>query len=59
MQEPLRLQLQHFLACIRDGRRPITCIDHAVRVTAILEAAQRSLAQDGVPVALPLERATS
>lgn len=53
MQEPLRLQLQYFLARVRDGRPPVTGLDHALRVTAVLEAAQRSLALDGVPVAVP------
>ena len=53
MQEPLRLQLRHFTACIATGRQPTSCLDSGVRVIAILEAAQRSLAGDGVPVELP------
>ena len=55
MHEPLRLQLQHFVACIRDGRLPLTDFASGLRVVTVLEAAQRSLAMDGVPVALPLE----
>ena len=50
MQEPLQLQLQHFLACITTGRSPATNLESGARVIATLEAAQRSLALDGVPV---------
>jgi predicted dehydrogenase len=50
MQEPLRLQLQDFIACIRTGRHPIADIDSGVRVVRILDAAQHSLKMDGVPV---------
>jgi predicted dehydrogenase len=60
MQEPLRLQLQHFLDCIENGRKPENDLDSGVRVTRVLEAAQRSLAMDGVPVVLeanPIESA--
>ena len=52
MEEPLRLQLRHFLSCIRDGHAPTTDFDSGVRVVRVLEAAQRSLALDGVPVEL-------
>lgn len=52
MQEPLRLQMHHFLDCIRQRRRPLTDIDSGVRVTAVLAAAQRSLEADGAPVEL-------
>ncbi|MBA3455384.1 MAG: Gfo/Idh/MocA family oxidoreductase [Deltaproteobacteria bacterium] len=50
MQEPLRVQWQHFVRCIRDGATPTTDLQSAVRVISVLEAAQRSLAQDGVPM---------
>ena len=52
MQEPLRLQLQHFLACVASGATPRTDLAHGLRVTEILEAAQASLARDGAPVEL-------
>jgi predicted dehydrogenase len=52
MEEPLRLQLRHFLECIQQDRAPITSLASGVRVTAVLEAAQRSLAADGLPVGL-------
>ncbi|HVK85882.1 MAG TPA: Gfo/Idh/MocA family oxidoreductase [Kofleriaceae bacterium] len=50
MQEPLRLQLRHFLTCIKERRRPLADLASGVRITAVLDAAQRSLALDGVPV---------
>ncbi|MEJ7596847.1 MAG: Gfo/Idh/MocA family oxidoreductase [Kofleriaceae bacterium] len=56
MQEPLQLQLQHFVACIQSDSQPITSLESGARVIAILEAAQRSIELDGVPVELgPLD----
>jgi predicted dehydrogenase len=52
MQEPLRLQLQHFLDCICDGGTPTSSLETGIQVTTVLEAAQRSLAEDGAPVPL-------
>lgn len=49
MSEPLRLQLHHFLDCL-DGATPRTDLNSAMRVTAVLEAAEQSLANDGQPV---------
>ncbi|MBA3394640.1 MAG: Gfo/Idh/MocA family oxidoreductase [Deltaproteobacteria bacterium] len=54
MQEPLRLQFRHFVDCIHSGAVPDGNLASAVRVTAVLEAAQRSLQQDGAPVGLAL-----
>lgn len=54
MVEPLRAELQHFLDCITTGQRPETDLESALRVTAVLEAAERSLRQGGAP--LPVER---
>jgi predicted dehydrogenase len=50
MVEPLAAQLDHFVDCIRQGRPPLPDLASAVRVTAVLEAAQHSLARDGAPV---------
>ena len=50
MDEPLRLQLEHFLECIVLKRTPRTDIASGLRVVATLEAAQRSLVADGVPM---------
>jgi predicted dehydrogenase len=52
MVEPLRVELRQFLDCIATDARPTTDVTSAVRVVAILDAAARSLASDGVPVAL-------
>ena len=51
MGEPLRLQLHHFLDCIATGAAPLSDAASGVRIVRILDAAQRSLALDGVPVA--------
>ncbi len=53
MAEPLRTELRHFLQCITDGARPETDLAQAMRVTAILEAAERSLAAGGAPQQVP------
>ena len=47
MQEPLRLQWHAFLGSL--AAPSLTDLARAVRVTAVLDAAQRSLARDGVP----------
>ncbi len=54
MEEPLRVEIQHFLSSIERGTRPLTSIDSGVRVVAVLEAASESLARDGMPVEVPL-----
>lgn len=50
MEEPLRAEIRHFLHCIERGQRPETDLAQGVRVTAILEAAERSLAAGGAPL---------
>lgn len=50
MQEPLRLQLGHFIDCIEQHRPALTDGESGLRVVRVLEAAQQSLAQDGSPV---------
>ena len=51
MEEPLRAELRHFLDCIEQGpRTPRTDLAQGVRITAILEAAERSLAASGMPL---------
>ena len=50
IEEPLRLQLRHFIDSIVTSSTPRADVRSALRVTAILEAAQRSLDLDGVPV---------
>jgi UDP-2-acetamido-3-amino-2,3-dideoxy-glucuronate N-acetyltransferase len=50
--EPLRLECQHFLDCVRNGRRPLTDSANALRVLKVLEGSQLSLQRGGVPVSL-------
>src|SRR5437667_9900905 len=48
--EPLRLECEHFLDCVRTGATPLSDGAHGLRVTRILAAAQKSLELDGAPV---------
>lgn len=41
--EPLRLECQHFLDCIKKGSQPITDAREGLRVLRVLDAAQRSM----------------
>jgi predicted dehydrogenase len=49
--EPLRLEAEHFVECVRTGARPITDGWAGLQVVASLAAAQTSLDQAGVCVA--------
>ncbi len=42
-REPLRLECEHFVACVRDGRPPLTDGHAGVRVVRVLEALQERL----------------
>jgi len=56
VNEPLRLECEHFLKCIRERKRPLTDAKDGLRVVKVLEAAQRSLEKNGVPVSIePIE----
>lgn len=48
--EPLRLECLHFLECVRDRRQPLSDGRDGLRVVKVLDAAQRSLEQNGAPV---------
>jgi predicted dehydrogenase len=50
--EPLKLECQHFMDCIRDGSTPITNGQMGLEVVRILEAAGESLRQQGAAVDL-------
>ena len=52
MREPLRLECQHFVECVRDGVTPRSDGENGLMVVRILEAGQRSLKQDGSTVAI-------
>lgn len=45
--EPLRLEADHYLRCIRTGETPLSDSLQGIAVTAVLEAADRSLARAG------------
>jgi predicted dehydrogenase len=48
--EPLRLECQHFLDCIRTRQDPRSDGHDGLRVIKVLDAAQRSLRENGLPV---------
>ncbi len=50
MTEPLQLECQHFVDCIREGRTPLTDGVNGLRVVRVLAAAQASLEAGGVSV---------
>ncbi len=50
--EPLRLECQHFLECVRTRQQPRSDGHDGRRVTKVLDAAQRSLRMNGLPVSL-------
>ena len=47
--EPLRLECEHFLECVRTRKRPRTDGVSALRVLEVLEACERSLRDKGTP----------
>ena len=50
LQEPLRIECQHFIDCIRERRAPITDGHDGLRVVRVLAAAQASLDAGGAPI---------
>src|SRR5690606_31004022 len=52
MREPLRLECQHFVDSVRDGVRPRSDGRNGLMVVRILDAAQRSLKNDGSTVSI-------
>src|SRR5262245_11153277 len=52
LQEPLRIECQHFVDCVREHRAPLTDGADGLRVVRVLAAAQQSLAAGGTPVAV-------
>jgi predicted dehydrogenase len=45
--EPLKVECEHFVECVRDGKRPRSDGAHGLAVVRILEAAQKSLLSGG------------
>jgi predicted dehydrogenase len=52
MQEPLRLECQHFLDCIEQRRQPLSDGRNGLQVLRVLDALQRSLGDEGKLVTL-------
>ena len=50
--EPLQSECQHFIDCIQHSRQPRTDALNGLKVVRVLEAAERSISQDGKPVEL-------
>jgi predicted dehydrogenase/acetyltransferase-like isoleucine patch superfamily enzyme len=48
--EPLLLECEHFLDCVREGRRPRTDAREGIRVLRVLDAARRSMTSGHVAV---------
>lgn len=51
-EEPLKIECQHFLDCIRSGQEPLSSGRQALEMVRILEAASLSLKHQGAPVTL-------
>jgi predicted dehydrogenase len=49
MQEPLKLESEHFLECVRERRRPRSCGQDGLEVVRIIEAANSSMKSGGEP----------
>jgi predicted dehydrogenase len=58
-EEPLRNECQAFLDAVANGIPPLTDGASGLRVLEVLEAAQRSLVNAGLPVNLPLSAETA
>ncbi|NIM03354.1 Gfo/Idh/MocA family oxidoreductase [bacterium] len=48
MKEPLKIEVQHFLECIRENKCPLSDGVDGLRVVRVLEAAQKSMENYGV-----------
>jgi predicted dehydrogenase len=53
-EEPLKVQCQHFLDCIRSGATPITSAEDGCRLVRILECSSESLRSGGGRIPLSL-----
>jgi predicted dehydrogenase len=52
-EEPLKVECQHFLDCIRTGTTPISDGKQGLQLVQVLEASSESLRRGGGPVELP------
>ena len=51
-QEPLKIETQHFLDCIKNGTQPLTSGENGLDIVRVLEASSQSLSQNGAPISL-------
>lgn len=52
LSEPLRDECLHFVKCVRERQSPLTGGEEGFKVVRVLEAAQQSMEQAGIPVKL-------
>jgi predicted dehydrogenase len=50
MREPLQIECEHFLNCIKNNTQPVSSGDNALKILKVLEAAQGSLNKHGLSV---------
>lgn len=55
MKEPLSIEVQHFLDCIRTGEKPRSSGRDGLAVVRVLEAVDESIAASGAPITTTLE----
>ena len=56
MTEPLKVECEHFVDCIKNGRKPLTGGQQGLQVVQILEAAKQSLLQGGAAIEISFEK---
>jgi predicted dehydrogenase len=56
--EPLKTMCAHFIECVREQRRPLTCGQRGLEVVRILEASSESLRAGGGPIEFAAKPAT-
>ena len=54
--EPLAVEAKHFVHCLKTRETPLTDGRNGIAVTAVLEAADLSLARGGAPVDIDIPR---
>ena len=56
MVEPLKIECQHFLDCIKNNHRPVSSGENGLEVLRVLAAAQESLEKNGKPIKIEKKR---
>lgn len=57
-KEALQAEVEHFVECLRTGKRPLSSGASGLRVIEILEAANRSMKEHGKPIRLAQRQST-